>query len=140
MQGTGGKPLTPRLASVLSRSLLKSALELAWKDLGQEVLLEKFDHVREAVLGAPRDGYFMMAKQSDHPDSRVVTMTYYPLDDRMVVGTEIYGIGLFTDSRLATPPIAPSEAAAHVVGFTSTDFPSRRQGKRSASPVEIQSA
>lgn len=131
MKGSGGRRLTPRYVSQLSRSLLKSALECAWKDLGETTLESRFDHVREAVLGEPRDGYLAMATRSDDPNSRVVSLTYglvWEEDQwRMPVVASIYGIGLATDSRLARPAIELPERLAQMIPFTRADLePPRR--------------
>ena len=57
-QATGGRRMTPRYASELSRALLKSALECAWIDHGDLMLDMRYDHARAAVLGEPRFGFF----------------------------------------------------------------------------------
>lgn len=122
MKGSGGKRMTPRYASQLSRALLKSALEYAWIDHGETTLESRFDHVREAVLGEPRDGYFMMATQSDDPNSRTVWMVYsfVPEGDewRVPVVASIYGVVLATDSRLARPAVDLPDHLAQVLTFT----------------------
>jgi hypothetical protein len=61
--GSGGRLMTPSYASELSRALLKMALECAWADHAEMMLEPRFDHVREAVLGKPRDGYFMVVNE-----------------------------------------------------------------------------
>jgi len=61
---SGGRRLTPRYASELSRALLKSALNAQWFDHGLDVFDPKFDHVRSAVLGDPRDGFLRCHEQS----------------------------------------------------------------------------
>lgn len=65
MTTSGGRAFTLRLASELSRSLLKMALEVAWLRHGGEVVLgAPFDHIRRAVLGEVRDGYVAVARTS----------------------------------------------------------------------------
>ncbi|MGH2369991.1 MAG: HNH endonuclease, partial [Chloroflexota bacterium] len=79
-KGSGGRRMTARYASQLSRALLKSALECAWIDHGKMVFEPRFDHIRAAVLDAPRDGFFAMLGKAD-PNSRNVSLTYELLSD-----------------------------------------------------------
>ena len=126
MKGSGGRRLTPRYASQLSRALLKSALECAWIDHGETTLEPEFDHIREAVLGEPRTGYFMMATKGDDPNSRTVSLVNPLVREagrlRMIVVASIYGVVLATDSRLARPAIEPPEHLAQVLTFTRADL------------------
>ena len=126
MKGSGGKRLTPRYVSQLSRSLLKSALECAWLDHGEMMLEARFDHVREAVLGEPGDGHLIVATRADDPNSRTVSLFYHLLQEgeqwRMPVVVSIYGVTLATDSRLPRPAIEPPEDRAQVLAFTRADL------------------
>lgn len=139
MKGSGGRKLTPRYVSQLSRSLLKSALECAWKDLGEITLESRFDHIREAVLGEPRDGYLTMATRSDDPNSRTVSLTYGLVREedqwRMPVVVSIYGIGLATDSRLARPAVELPERLVQMITFTSADLEPPKQASQGAKTI-----
>ena len=107
-KASGGRRMTPRYASVLSRGVLKSALECAWLDHGKKMLEPRFDHIRSAVLGEPRVGYFAMAK-SANPDDTSVSLTYHLVLGadglwRMPVVVSYFGVMVLTDSRLPEPP------------------------------------
>lgn len=120
----GGRRLTPRYASELSRSLLKMAYELAWLDHGVAVLEPRFDHVRDLLGGQPYDGFMAMGTKGD-PEHASVTVSYdlVQCDDgwRMPVVAQIYGVTLATDSRLPAPPtdLGP---AVNVLTFRSSDW------------------
>lgn len=51
IEGQGGRRLTPRYFSELSRSILKIGFELAYLDYGDELFEPRFDRVRGAILG-----------------------------------------------------------------------------------------
>jgi hypothetical protein len=106
MNVTGGRPLTPRYASQLARSLLKCAFECAWLDHGPVMLESRFDHVREAILGKPYAGLLAVLCKGD-PDDVEVSITYnFRADeagDAIWVYGSFFGIRMFTDSRLAEP-------------------------------------
>ena len=120
----GGRRVTPRYASELSRWLLKTALELAWLDHGEMMLEARFDHIRDAVLGRPYDGFFAMGNKGD-PEQGSVSLTYDLVPDsdewRMWVVAEVFGVTLATDSRLHEPPV-PLEGRASVLQFTRCDW------------------
>jgi hypothetical protein len=94
---TGGRRMGPRYASELSRALLKGAFECAWLDHGEAMLRPEFDHVREAVLGSPHDGYLMLPNQGD-PDLFEMELIYWLLAEEdsgapwIFVGAKLYGI------------------------------------------------
>ena len=126
MNGSGGKRLTARYVSQMSRALLKSALECAWLEHGEMMLEPRFDHIRDAVLGKARDGYLVMATRSSNPNSKTVTLRHALLRDgdrwRMPVVASIYGVDLATDSRLAVPAAELPSELAQVFTFTSADL------------------
>lgn len=118
---TGGRRHTERYASDLSRALLKSALECGWLDHGKRILDPSLDHVRQAVLGARRDGYIVIAAKAD-PDDVSVTLTYdFTIDDDgnrgVVVGASYFGVVLATDSRAAQPRFPLPDDVATVLAF-----------------------
>ncbi len=119
----GGRRMTARYASELSRALLKSALECVWIDHGKVALEQRFDHVREAVLGKPRDGYFVMATQAD-PTCTQASLSYFLLPDqeanltRVPVFANYYGVMMMTDSHDATPRMAVPPKQASVLTFS----------------------
>lgn len=123
--GSGGRRMTPRYGSQLSRALLKSALECAWVDHGKLVLAHQFDHVREAVLGEPRNGFFLMMAKGD-PQSTTVSLTYeiMPDDDtsRLVVWANYYGVFIATDSHRSVPHGDVPSDQAHLITFTKSDL------------------
>jgi hypothetical protein len=127
MEGTGGRRFTPRYASELSRALLKCALECAWIDHSDGILEERFDHVRAAVLGQPRDGFIAVAKTSPNPISYEVTLSYdVPRPEngwRMPVCLNVYGVVIRTDSRLAAPRPEVGEEEWNLLRFTAADLP-----------------
>lgn len=127
MSGAGGRRMTPRYASQLSRALLKSALECAWIDHGGVTFEPRFDHVREAVLGEPRDGFFLMATRCSDPNSHRVSLTYnfvpHSAEEwRVPAVAHVYGVEFATDSRLAMPVDEVPEALAQVITFTRADL------------------
>jgi len=120
----GGRRMTPRYGSELSRALLKIGLELAWLDHGPMMLEGRFDHIRAAILGSPRRGFFLMALRGD-PAHTAVSITYDLVRDgadwRMWIVGKLFGVALATDSRLAVPPVDVSELAM-VLSFDPQDF------------------
>ena len=134
----GGKRMTPRYASQLSRGLLKFALEAAWLDHGAAMLDCKFDHVRDAVLGKPRDGYVMFARAGDPAD--VGATVQYQFDtlnhegSAIAVATSLLGTGMATHSIDARPFSTPPDASIQVFDFTAADF--KRQGGSSNGPSQ----
>lgn len=121
----GGRRMTPRYGALLSRSLLKTALELAWLDGGDAFLGSEFDHVRAAVLGEPRSGFLAVGRKGD-PNHYSATMTYNPVKEeqgtRVAVVAQYFGIALATDSILASPP-TDITAAASILRFSPQDWP-----------------
>jgi hypothetical protein len=128
LNGTGGRRMTPRYASELSRALLKSALECAWFNYGALLLEPQFDHIREAVLGQPRDGFFTIGTEANVA-SLDATLTYtlvpYKGDTwRMPVEVKYCGISVGTDSQLRTLPTNfPPDAPAWTTQFTAANLP-----------------
>ena len=124
MRGSGGRRMTPHFCSLLSRALLKSALECAWLDHGDAVLDDPFDHIRERVLGAPADGFFALMKKSPDPNGVTVSLSYDFVAEngvlRVPVYLTVYGIVMHTDSRLAVPRPEHSEEHWNIVTFTRT--------------------
>jgi hypothetical protein len=123
----GGRPLTPRYTAMLQAALLKTALELAWIDHQERVFHSDFDQVRDAVLGAPRDGYVTMANRVD-PNEMQTTVHYWldPAGDnpnRIVVIANYAGIILCTDSCSAAP-LGGDKPGLQTRTFTKADFPS----------------
>ena len=123
METTGGRRLNEAYASMLSRAVLKAALEAAWLDHGDMMLEDRFDHVREAVLGAPSEGFIMISKKSLSPPTAAVSLTYnladHPLGERMWAYIDVYGITIATDSRLTTPQAQPPDDLMGLITFAS---------------------
>jgi hypothetical protein len=124
---SGGRRMSPQYAAQLSRALLKAALECAWLDHGAATLDARFDHVRAAVLGEPRAGFFSMLTKAD-PDNTKVALTYLLDPDgadpgRILVGLDYAGVVVGTDSRLAQPLGDERMLAAFsVIAFTERAF------------------
>jgi hypothetical protein len=122
---SGGKPLNPPYASQLSRALLKCAFEYAWLDHGEQLLEPRFDHVRDAILGAPRDGFFAAAKETDHNHTEAVVS--YNIESsgdgetRIAAGLLYAGVALFTDSRL-TSPLTKVDGSIEVFSFEASQL------------------
>jgi hypothetical protein len=118
----GGKRITPSYCSLLSRALLKAGLECAWIDLGEQVLEPQYDHVRDAILDAPRQGYLSLVRAGD-PDHVGIEIAHWPLTreddgrDFLLVMTQIYGITLATDSLRPELPIQPPDEMALTITF-----------------------
>jgi hypothetical protein len=128
---TGGRRMTARYRSELSRSLLKAAFGCSWHTHGEALLEPEWDSVRETVLGEPRDGYIVIAREGDqeHVIPEMWTMPTDLADGRkgMTVVAKLYGIGIFTDSFNATPPAPlPDE---HYVVATFTAQETARRGR-----------
>lgn len=120
-----GRRMTARYASDLSRALLKSAFECAWIDHKEMMLERRFDHIRDAVLGASREGFFAMGLKLD-PDSTRVSLTYnlLPQGDgtwRMPVVADFFGVFVATDSRLAEVDHDLPPDYLSVMPFTASD-------------------
>jgi hypothetical protein len=117
-----GRLMTARYGSELSRALLKTALELAWIDHGETMHEPKFDHIRHAILGSPRSGFFAAANRGE-PDEVKISITYSITDGeqaRLSVVGNYFGVILMTDSLLEEPMI-PLDAHASVLRFTPDD-------------------
>jgi hypothetical protein len=130
MSATGGKRMTERYASDLSRALLKSCLECAWLDHGEMMLEPDFDHVREAVLGTPRDGYIAILRKAD-PEGTSLELQYRILvNDEgrrfLAVAVNFYGIFMATDSFNPMPQMEATEEQAVVITFTAAKTGPRR--------------
>jgi hypothetical protein len=124
-KSSGGRRLTPRYGSELSRALLKSAFECAWLDRGSALFERRYDNIRRAILGAPQDG-FVLALKKGNPDRTEVALTYdfVPDGDAMRLWTwvDYFGIVLATDSRLATPVGDVPEDLVSMISFTAADL------------------
>lgn len=121
----GGRRMTPRYGSDLSRALLKAALELSWLDHGATILEPQFDHLRAAVLGEPRNGFFAVSRAGNPKDETVrLTYNFAAVDEstwRVGVLGEYFGVAMITDSYLAAPPRDLSDHA-EVVTFEPTHW------------------
>jgi hypothetical protein len=95
------------------------------------ILEPRFDHVREAVLGLPRDGFFIIGTRADVANSRGASLTYELIPSaedvsRMLVVVDFHGIFVGTDSRPVGPVIdVPPDAPVSLLSFTKSDFPQR---------------
>lgn len=125
-EGSGGRRMTPRYGSEVSRALLKSGFECSWFQHGLDLFGPHYDHIRAAVLGKPRNGTVLMMRKMDPKDTGVsLTYHYIGRDDgqlRLAVWGSFYGVWLATDSRLDAPmsEILPDHAS--VLSFTESDF------------------
>jgi hypothetical protein len=68
--------------------------------MARRVLQPDYDHLREAVLGAPRDGYLALLRKADPTDCGL-ELTYMPgqrPDGATLVGlvAKLYGVSLAT--------------------------------------------
>lgn len=124
-KASGGRRMTQRYTSELSRALLKSAFECAWFDYGETILGRRFDHIRAAVLGQPRDGFLAVGRRVD-PDHVSGLLRYELVADdagtwRMWVLAEYFGVFLFTDSRLAEAGSDFPRRGVDILPFTALD-------------------
>jgi hypothetical protein len=120
MTMSGGRPMNTDYTSALSRALLKAGFERAWLDHGETMLDPAFDHVRDAVLGVPRNGFVAMVRKAD-PNSMEAALTYGFLqpdvgEQSIWVWLNYAGVCLATDSRLARLKQPGDELA--IVEFT----------------------
>lgn len=120
-----GPRMTSRYAAKLHRALLKAALELAWLDHKERAFDADFDHIREAALGAPRDGFLTMASAVD-PNEMNSTINYWlnPAGDdsgRILVLMNYAGLQLGTDSRHPRPLGDPAPGPI-TWRFTESDY------------------
>ncbi len=118
--------LTPKHASELSRVLLKIGLELLWLDHRELALSTSLDHVRDAVLGAPRRGFFSVSEGSVDPAASDARVTYQPFMTSpgrcdLIVVLEYKGIAMLTDSRLEAPPPALADVKMVTRSFSTLD-------------------
>lgn len=124
LSGEGGRKLTPDYVSRLSRAVLKSALECAWLDHGEAVLGHEFDHVREAILGTPRDGFVVVPRRGEPDDD--VSLTYHLVPEagrtRLAVVASIFGMALATDSGLDLPIDPLPEDSYNVMAFKAREL------------------
>ena len=124
-KGSGGRRMTARYASQLSRALLKPAFECAWLDHPEMMLESRFDHIREAVLGVPRDGMFVIGNKADpHCPNASLTYNLLPHEGdtwRMSVMANFYGVYIGTDSRLPGPVEEPPDGFFSIFTFGATD-------------------
>lgn len=124
MELQSGSRMTPRYCAKLARAVLKVGLESAWIDHGERMVEHSFDHVRDAVLGRPRDGFLLVGRRCEGEDPEVSVVYGFARDDdgdeRLWVGLKYLGMVLATDSRLAEPPGA-SEEEALVFTFRRSD-------------------
>ena len=131
----GGRRLTPRYAAKLSRALLKLAYECAWLDHGVSILDEGFDHVRDAILGAPFDGFFAVANEADLKQGDVTLSYLIDSDGSIVVAVSIYGIEVGTRSR-CVPGTEPETEGVSKLRFVASDFRrSPNGGSRAVKPI-----
>jgi hypothetical protein len=118
---SGGRRLTAAYASMLSRALLKTALEVIWLEEGEGALDESFDYVRDAVLGKPRDGYFIAGRSGKVWNNGLETHVRWDTDPcgrRIVtIVADYFGAPYMTDSFLPEPAEPLSEEEFIVVRF-----------------------
>jgi hypothetical protein len=123
---TGGRRITPRYCSEISRALLKTGLESLWCDEGEAAFETRFEHVREAILGEPRDGFLAVARKGNpnHTGTEMYGIPGVDPEGRYMLGVVgvYYGMALGTNSRLAEPPEPLSDEDALVVLFTKDDL------------------
>jgi hypothetical protein len=98
IEGQGGRRLTPRYFSELSRSILKIGFELAYLDCGDELFEPRFDRVRGAILGVrEHHGEVALALRGDPDDVRL--QGSYMVDESSGLGgaaVNILGVILMT--------------------------------------------
>lgn len=124
---SGGRPLTPPHASQLSRALLKIALELYWLDDPVTAFSPDLDHLRSAVLGSPRDGFFAVLEGTSDLTRLHSRVTYKPhrtADDRIdiFVFIQYKGVLAYTDSKHTALPAVPEGARVKAVSFTQSQM------------------
>ena len=123
---SGGRRMTTRYASELSRALLKSALECVWVDHGEATLDPDYDHVREVVLGKKRDGFLLMGAKPD-PESTNVSLSYYLRQGpnggvRLPVAASFFGVPFLTDSHLPDPGTEVPPRYASLITFSESEL------------------
>ena len=121
INAAGGRRLTERHASEVSRAVLKAALEAAWLDHGETMFQAQFDHIRDNVLGTARSGFILISKSGGQPTDAVsLTYDFAAHDDgeRMWAYLDFHGIMIATDSRLTRPHVQPPTDLIGLLTFT----------------------
>ena len=91
------------------------------------MLEPRFDHIRAAILGEPRDGFLVVACKID-PEHTGTELDYSIAPDqngrdRLGVVASYFGLVMGTDSRLARPKEEIAEEDAVLASFTVDDVP-----------------
>ncbi len=121
----GGKPLTARHAWMLSRAIHKIALGFAWLDHGAGVYEEKFDTLRNSVLGEPRDGCLLLAKKGATQAMQGLSLTYGFSETEGAPGVWVFasilGTELFSDTLRPSPAERQQSDVAIAIEFRKGD-------------------
>ena len=114
---------SPKKLSMLHRSLVKIAVELAWLDHGEQKLLgSEFDHERDIVLHGGHSGYVGMVTKGN-PEDLSVRCAYQIAQRRsdghpfLGIASSFWDVALFTDTLHATPLGDLPEGAASILTF-----------------------
>lgn len=106
--GQGGRRLTAKYLSELSRAVLKIAFECAYLDHRDELFASRFDYVRGVVLGQQdHHGEIALALNGDGEDVRM--QCSYMLEDATGIGGAVVNIlGVVVLAHATDEPIAPT--------------------------------
>jgi hypothetical protein len=105
------RDLTPERLSRVHRALVKQALEFAWLDHGEDLVLDaEFDHARRIVLGGGHQGYISVPRNIQFGDDERSGMDYARLTRNedghplLFIVARFWGVPLITDSLYPEPP------------------------------------
>jgi hypothetical protein len=136
------RDLTPERLSRVHRALVKQALEFAWLDHGEDLVLDaEFDHARRIVLGGGHQGYISVPRNIQFGDDERSGMDYARLTrNEGGPSTAVHRravLGRAADHRFALPRASPDRSEC----FRRLDVLIRSRSRRSlrhmAEPGEL---
>lgn len=111
----------PRRLRDVQRALLKMVVEFAWLDRGEEVLGDRFDHLREKVLGSSHEGYLAFPEKVKPVGTFEVQ---YEERQRVSDGHPVFGVAAsFWGFPILTDSLFPEPQQAAPSGWLVHHFP-----------------
>lgn len=116
--------MTPRRYALVHRALLKTTMELAWLDHGEELMLDsRFDRERSIVLNGGHTGYLACPRECDVLDQVECSFTYQFTNTTSggehltMMFASFWGVPIVTDSYFPQPTRPLPEGWANVLRF-----------------------